>query len=119
MYGPYAAASGVNFSGAVRHACGRQPQLRHHRHGQAGQLLDLNGKFTVAASGGGNVYAKSLARSAVMQSLSAGATSSAKVEWLYDVPSLSGANKSTSTTPWTPWTPYWRPTCKAAAQKQS
>ena len=94
--GPYTAASGVNFSGEFGTLAAGNHSYVITAMDKLGNSSTLSGKFTVAASGSGSASAQSLARSAVMQSAAAGATSSAKVDWLFDVPSLAGADKSTS-----------------------
>ena len=99
IYGPSPAASGVNFSGQFGTLAAGTYSYVITATDKLGNSSTYNGTFTVASSGGGgNVYAKSLAHGAVMQSLSTSVTTSAKVDWLYDeVPaSLSDADDGTS-----------------------
>jgi hypothetical protein len=91
--GPYAAASGVNFSGLFGTLAAGNHTYVITATDKLGNASTSSGQFTVAASSA----AKSLARSAVMQSVAAGPASSAKLDWLYDVASpLSGGDGNTS-----------------------
>ena len=98
VYGPYAAASGVNFSGVF----GTLPAGSHNYSitatDKAGNVSTYSGSFTLTASSGN-------AKNALLSAASLSALSnSAKVDWLYDLgglldlgPQPSSQNRDTST----------------------
>jgi hypothetical protein len=93
--GPYAAGSGFNFSGTFGTLGTGNHTYVITATDKLGNSSTSSGSFNVPVSSAG----KSLARGAVMQSLSAGPSASAKIDWLYDVPlssPLSGTDQNAS-----------------------
>ncbi|MEN6450791.1 MAG: hypothetical protein ABFC96_09885, partial [Thermoguttaceae bacterium] len=94
MYGPSAAGDGVNFSGVFGSLASGNHSYLITTTDKLGNSSTSSGTFSVSGSSGGGSVVNSAVRSAVLRSASA---SSAKVDWLYDLPSLTSATaKATS-----------------------
>ena len=82
--GPYAAASGVNFSGVFGTLSAGNHNYAVTATDKAGNSSTSVGTFNVAAAPKSAVGAKSLATSVVWGALASRPSTSAKVDWLYD-----------------------------------
>ena len=88
--GPFAAASGVNFSASIASLASGNHTYKITATDRTGSTSSLSGSFTLAAS-------PSAARNAVFSEPSLFALSgSAKVNWVYDLAALSSSTQSSS-----------------------
>ena len=82
--GPYAAASGVNFSGVFGTLSTGSHSYTITATDKAGHASTSSGTFNLAAAAQADAGARSLAANAVLAALATKSSTSAKVEWLYD-----------------------------------
>jgi hypothetical protein len=85
VYGPYAAASGLNYAGVF----GTALSAGSHNYtitvtDNLGNSSTFTGAINVPAATTSAIVAKSLAKNAVLSSLATKPSTSAKVDWLYD-----------------------------------
>ncbi|MCE5268079.1 MAG: hypothetical protein LLG00_09360, partial [Planctomycetaceae bacterium] len=95
LYGPMSASSGVNFAGVFGTLTSGSHSYIITATDTLGNSSTYNGQFSVAGSSGGSVYSVA-ARGAVMSAAATKIASSAKVDWLCDLPALSPASKDAS-----------------------
>jgi hypothetical protein len=84
VYGPYASSSGVNYSGVFGNLLSGSHTYTITATDKAGNSSTSTGTFSVPAASKSAVGVRSLATNAVLGALATKASTSAKMDWLYD-----------------------------------
>ena len=84
IYGPYAANSGVNFSGTFGTLAAGSHSYEITATDKAGHISTLDGTFNMPSGSRSLAGSRSLSSNAVLGALAMNTSTSAKVDWLYD-----------------------------------